>query len=91
MDIAGINFTVKEIEKPDWIEGRFMGMMNFEEKGIYINKDMCEEQKESTKLHEYIHAVLDSYGFPDESENEALVSMLQNELYRAGFRIPYTE
>ncbi len=87
MKIAGIEFSTKEIEKPDFIEGGFMGMVKLETCEILINKDMCEAQKESTKIHEVIHAILDSYGFTEESGNENLVCCLQNELYNMGFRV----
>lgn len=54
---------------------------------ITINADMTKEMKESTLIHEWLHATLDLQGMGDLSSNEQLISVLGNELYRAGFKI----
>ena len=54
---------------------------------ITLNKEMPKEVKETTLIHEWLHAVLDCIGCGDYTNDEKLVCGLQNELYRAGFRV----
>lgn len=86
VDVCGLPFLVKEIES----NGRgdpSMGRSDSKLATITINKEMPKELKDSTLIHEWLHSVLDSTGFGDVSNNENLICVLQNELYRAGFRI----
>lgn len=86
IDVCGVPFLYKEIES----NGRgdvSMGRSDSKMAVITINQEMPKEMKESVLIHEWIHAVLDCAGMGDCSSDEKLVSVLQNELYRAGFRI----
>ena len=38
--------------------------------------DLTEQQEEQTFYHEFIHAALDSLGYPDLSSNEQLVDQI---------------
>ena len=90
VDVCGLPFLVKEIES----NGRgdpSMGRSDSKLATITINKEMPKELKDSTLIHEWLHSVLDSTGFGEISNNENLVCTLQNELYRAGFRIKCIE
>ncbi len=90
VDVCGIPFEVKEVEsnsRDDCSMGRSDSKMAI----ITLNKEMPKEVKESTLIHEWIHAVLDCAGMGEYSGDEKLVCVLQNELYRAGFRIKYME
>ena len=86
IDVCGVRFLYKEIES----NGRgdvSMGRSDSKMAVITINEDMPKEMKESTLIHEWIHAVLDCAGMGEYSGDEKLVCALQNELYRAGFRV----
>ena len=54
---------------------------------ISINKDMPEDIKNQTLVHEWLHGVLETNGLPEQSGNETLVCILSAELYRNGFRV----
>jgi Zn-dependent peptidase ImmA (M78 family) len=86
IDVCGIPFEVKEIE-PNNRADDFMGREDSVSCIITINVRMTREMKQSTLIHEWIHSILDTMGFGEISGNENLVSVLQNELYRAGFRL----
>lgn len=88
IDVAGVEFELvyDNINKPD----DNMGMSSLKEGKIYINSCLPEQLKEQTLIHEWVHMILDNYGF-DESTNEKLVCTLANELYRSGFKIKIKE
>lgn len=85
-DVCGIPFEVKEVEsnsRDDAAMGRCDGKLCV----ITINKEMPEKMKETVLIHEWVHGVLECSGLGEFSSNETLVCSLQNELYRAGFRV----
>jgi hypothetical protein len=51
---------------------------------ITLDKTMPALMRDSTLIHEWLHAVLTSNAI---EHPETLVAVLENELYRAGFRV----
>ena len=86
VDVCGVPFKVVEVDSNSRTD-MSMGRSDSKTATITINRDMPKEQKETTLVHEWIHSVLDCTGFGEYSNDERLVCALQNELYRAGFRI----
>lgn len=86
VNVCGVPFNVKEVPSNSRIDVT-MGRSDSKLCEITINADMPDKMKESVLIHEWLHAVLDCSGLAEFSENEILVSCLQNELYRAGFRL----
>ena len=86
VDVCGIPFEVKEIQSNGRGDGN-MGRSDSKLATITLNKEMPKTVKESTLIHEWIHSVLDCVGMGEYSGDEKLVCALQNELYRAGFRV----
>lgn len=86
VDVCGILFDVQEIESNCRTDGS-MGRSDSKMALITLNKEMPKEVKETTLIHEWLHAVLDCIGYGDYTNDEKLVCGLQNELYRAGFRV----
>lgn len=87
VDVCGIPFKVVEVDSSDRTDGS-MGRSDSKMAVITINRDMPKEVKQSTLIHEWLHAVLDCSGLGEISTDEKLVCALQNELFRAGFRVP---
>lgn len=85
VDVCGIDFEIKEVDSNSRIDS-YMGRCDTKMGTITINKDMPGKIKQTTLVHEWLHAVLDCGGYAEESGNEKLISFLQGELYRAGFR-----
>lgn len=90
VDVCGVPFLLKEFE-PNCRADNNMGRSDSAQAVISINRDMPKEMKDSVIIHEWLHSVFDCSGFGDLSNNELLISVLQNELYRAGFRINVKE
>lgn len=86
VDVCGIPFRYIEQVSTDRVDS-FMGRCDPKMACITINADMTKEMKESTLVHEWLHGILDLQGLGDYSNDEKLVSVLGNELYRQGFRI----
>jgi hypothetical protein len=86
-DVCGMNFRIEYIE-PNNLGSDKIGLSQFSKGLITIDKTMPENMQECTLVHEWLHMILDSNGFISESDDEKLVSVLQSELYRAGFRVP---
>ena len=86
VDICGIPYQVIEVDS-NCRADMSMGRADSKTATITINRDMPKEVKESSLIHEWIHSVLDCTGFGEYSNDEKLVCALQNELYRAGFRV----
>ena len=86
INVCGVPFRYIEQTSTDRVDS-FMGRSDSKMSYITINADMTKEMKESTLIHEWLHATLDLQGMGELSNNEQLVSILANELYRQGFRI----
>lgn len=86
VDVCGKLFDLKEIESNTRAD-TYMGRCDPKMATITINKDMPPEMKESSLIHEWLHGVLTCVGMQEYSDNEILISFLENELYRAGFRV----
>lgn len=83
VDVCGVTYEIKEIPPCSRNDG-FMGRCDSLSAEITINACMTTEQKKATEIHEWLHAVLDASGLPNE---ETTVSVLANELYRQGFSL----
>lgn len=84
--IGGIKYTVEEVDN---IEGRVLGQCYLADKKIFIAKssygrEVTDEGKEQTLIHEVIHAILDELGYTDLSGDEKFVqsfSLLLHQFY----------
>ena len=90
INICGLPFTVNELETNE-LSGENIGSSCFDMLEINIAKGLHPEMKQQTLIHEWIHMLLDANAFLKESEDEKLVSVLSNELYRCGFRLEIEE
>jgi len=86
VDVCGIPFEIKEIDSNSRCDGS-MGRSDSKMALITLNKEMPDEVKDSTLIHEWLHSVLDCVGMGEYSNDEKLVCALQNELYRNGFKL----
>jgi len=60
INICGINYSIEEVEF--LTDGAAMGRSNSMAAQIYINRNMPDEVKQSTILHEIIHQIADRLG-----------------------------
>ena len=61
-----------------------LGRCDIKDLRIFIDKEMPDQQKEATLIHEWCHAVLQLNGI---EHSETLVSVLAQEMYRVNFRL----
>lgn len=89
VNICGIPHEVIEVEDSFNIDCH-MGMIEYKDLVIKINKDMPEIAKQETICHEMIHGILVHLGFNDYADNEQFVQALGNAIYQ-GFSIKGAE
>lgn len=65
---------IKEIENETELNGNIFGLTIYEKQTIYLWKDMAEEQKRQTLLHELMHCYIGCYvSFQDLVLNEEVM------------------
>ena len=85
VNICGIPHTVIEREDHFDIDAHF-GQIDYKACKIRINKDMADEAKEETIIHEMVHGMLIHLGYTEQSQDETFVQGLANAIYQ-GFEI----
>lgn len=60
-----------------------MGMINYKDLEIRINKDMAAEEKKETLCHEIVHGMLVHLGYQDNANDEQFVQALGNAIYQS--------
>lgn len=85
VNICGLPHEVVEIEDTFNCDCH-MGMIEYKDLKIKINKDMPEAAKQETICHEMIHGILVHLGYTDLANDETFVQGLGNAIYQ-GFDI----
>lgn len=94
VNICGLSHEVVEVEDKFNVDCH-MGMIEYKDLVIKINKDMAPEAKDETLCHEMVHGMLVHLGYQDMANDEQLVQALGNAIYQ-GFEVkeirsPYVE
>lgn len=84
--ICGISHEVVECEDSFTADATHFGEIDYKTCKIRINKDMADEAKEETIVHEMVHGMLIHLGYTEQSEDETFVQGLANAIYQ-GFDI----
>lgn len=90
VNICGIPHEIVECEDSFTADATHFGEIDYKACKIRINKDMTDEAKEETIIHEMIHGILVHLGYTDQSEDETFVQGLANAIYQ-GFDIRIKE
>lgn len=85
VNICGIPHEVIEVEDSFNIDCH-MGMIEYQDLVIKINKNMPEIAKQETICHEMVHGMLVHLGFNEYANDEHFVQALGNAIYQ-GFSI----
>ena len=85
VNICGLPHEVVEVEDAFNMDCH-MGMIEYKDLKIKINKDMPEAAKQETICHEMVHGILVHLGYTDLANDETLVRGLGNAIYQ-GFDI----
>lgn len=85
VNICGLPHEVVEIEDGFNMDCH-MGMIEYKDLRIKINKDMPRQAKEETICHEMVHGMFVHLGYNDLANDEQLVQSLGNAIWQ-GFDI----
>ena len=85
VNICGIPHTVIECTDNFDVDTHF-GQIDYKACEIRVNKDMADEAKEETIIHEMVHGILVHLGYSEQSQDEQFVQALANAIYQ-GFDI----
>ncbi len=82
MKICGVNYEVIETEDVFNNDATHFGQIDFKQGKIYINKDMSDDVKAETIVHEITHAILVYIGRQDLTEDEPFVQAFGNAIFQ---------
>lgn len=85
VNICGMSHEVIEVED-NFDTMLNMGMIEYSNQRIKINKDMSNSMKDEALCHEMVHGILVHIGRQDLSTDETLVQALGNAIWQ-GFEI----
>ena len=89
VNICGMPHEVIECEDKFDVDLHF-GQIDYKTCEIRVNKDISDENKKETIIHEMIHGILVHLGYSEEAQNEQFVQALANAIYQ-GFSIKEEE
>lgn len=89
VNICGLPHEVVEVEDKFNMDCH-MGMIEYKDLLIKINKDMPQVAKEETICHEMVHGILVHLGYNGMANDEQFVQALGNAIYQ-GFEIKKLE
>lgn len=84
VNICGIKYKIKEkdvINEGD--EGIVQGRIEYSKQKIFLKKNLPEQTKEETLVHEIVHGILLHTGWMDLTSNEQFVQSLSNAIYQS--------
>lgn len=85
VNICGLPHEVVEVEDKFNMDCH-MGMIEYKDLIIKINKDMPQIAKEETLCHEMVHGILVHLGYPDMANDEQFVQAFGNAIWQ-GFKV----
>ncbi len=89
IQILGRKFKIKQISNLKYGQDQVLGLCDYSNKAIYIEKDQTDKEKLDTLYHECVHAMLAISGIDQkltDSENEIMCQLftaLYNDLIKA--------
>lgn len=76
INICGIPHKVIEVDDVFDANGYHLGQIDYKDATIKIRKDMTEEMKAFTLMHEVVHGILTLIGEDEKSQDERFVQVL---------------
>ena len=80
LKIMGSNYKIEEVEQIDKWQ-RLLGQIDYINQTIKIDKNIPEDLKMDTLIHEIIHGVLDKLGYVEINSDEQKVNGIANALF----------
>lgn len=80
INIMGVTYEVKEVDEVSNTEN-LSGLIDYRTCEILLDKNIAQEVKEHTLVHEIVHGVLSSLGMYDLNNDESAVQSIASALY----------
>ena len=78
--ILATEYNVQEVEQIDKYQ-RVLGQIEYEEQTIKVDKNISEDMKKETLIHEIIHGILEKLGYTELNEDEQKVHSIASTMY----------
>lgn len=80
LKILATEYQVEEVEQIDKYQ-RLLGQIEYIEQKIKIDKNISEDMKKETLIHEILHGILEKLGFNEINEDEQKVHSIASTMY----------
>ena len=80
LKILATEYEVEEVEQIDKYE-RLLGQIDYDEQKIKIDKNISEDMKKETLMHEILHGILEKLGYKEINEDEQKVHSIASTMY----------
>lgn len=80
LKIMATEYAVEEVEQIDKYE-RLLGQIDYAEQKIKIDKNISEDMKKETLIHEILHGILEKLGYQELNEEEQKVHSIASTMY----------
>lgn len=78
--ILATEYRVEEVEQIDKYQ-RLLGQINYCDQSIFIDKNISEDMKRETLIHEILHGILEKLGYTEINNDEQKVQSIASTLY----------
>ena len=82
LKILATEYDVEEVEQIDKYT-RLLGQIEYTEQKIKIDKNISEDMKQETLLHEILHGILEKLGYDELNDDEQKVHSIASTMYLA--------
>lgn len=80
LKILATEYKVEEVEQIDKYQ-RLLGQIEYTEQTIKIDKNISEDMKKETLIHEILHGILEKLGYEELNEDEQKVHSIAATMY----------
>ena len=80
--ILATEYKVEEVEQIDKYQ-RLLGQIEYTEQTIKIDKNISEDMKRETLIHEILHGILEKLGYETLNQDEQKVHSIASTMYLA--------
>ena len=78
--IMATDYFIEEVEQIDKYQ-RLLGQIEYTEQKIKIDKNISEDMKKETLIHEILHGILEKLGYTEFNEDEQKVHSIASTMY----------
>lgn len=80
LKILATEYKIEEVEQIDKYQ-RLLGQIEYVEQTIKIDKNISEDMKKETLIHEILHGILEKLGYEELNEDEQKIHSIASTMY----------